>query len=189
MKRFSLILILHLTALIVTAQERAIYTDVSGSGAPILFLPGFTAPGSVWDATIDELAPNTQRIKVSYAGFNGNPAVEMPWYPAIKKELLKYIKTQELTELTIIGHSMGGMLALDLAAALPDRVKKLLIVDALTCMRCVMMPGVSAEAIQYETPYNQQMLQQNDSIRIAQAQMMSQNMTLKSDKVALLIKP
>ena len=54
----------------------------------------------------------------------------------------------------LIGHSMGGNLAAELAADLPERIGRVIIVDALPCMRCVMMPGVPAEAVSDDAPPN-----------------------------------
>ncbi|GAA5030355.1 alpha/beta hydrolase [Marivirga lumbricoides] len=188
MKKLKITLLMLLTSLLAAAQNPAIYTEKSGSGEVIFFLPGFTTPGSVWNESIDNLEGDFTSIKVSYAGFNGLPAIEMPWYPTIKKELLDYIRKEKIRKFSIVGHSMGGMLAMELATEVPEMVSKVILVDALPCMRALMMPGVPASAIQYESPYNKQMLQQNDSAIAATALMMSQNMTLNSEKVPLLTK-
>jgi len=188
MKKITLTIIFYLFVLLLAnAQNPAIYTEVSGEGEVVLLLPGFTSPGAVWDATIENFEKQYQSIKVSYAGFNGLPAIEMPWYETIKNELIAYIEESKFDKVKIIGHSMGGTLALDIAAAIPDKISALVIVDALPCMRAVMMPGVPAEALQYESPYNQQVLNQTDSARKAMAFMMSSNMTLDEEKVAQLV--
>lgn len=187
MKKITLTIVFYLFVLLASAQKPAIYTDEVGAGKVILMLPGFTTPASVWDETIANFKEPYHTIKVSYAGFNGLPAIEMPWYETIKQELIQFIQKKQLKDITIIGHSMGGMLAVDIAAALPDDVNTLILVDALPCMRAVMMPGVPAEALQYESPYNKQMLNQTDSARKAMAYMMSSNMTLNQEKVKQLV--
>ena len=188
MKKLALILSLISIQLLSHAQNPAIYPQVEGKGPVLMFLPGFTSPASVFDSTIHALEGDYQVIKVSYAGFNGHPAIGFPWYASIKKELIQYIREQGIEKLSIIGHSMGGTLAIDLAAELADVVDKLVLIDALPCMRALMMPGVPAEALQYESPYNEQILQQSDSGRLAMAKMMSMNMTNRADKVDLLVK-
>jgi pimeloyl-ACP methyl ester carboxylesterase len=188
MKTIRITLALLILTVNLLAQNPAIYLEKNGAGESMLFLSGFSAPAAVWDETIANLMGEFTMHKVSYAGFNGLPSIEMPWYETIKKELLQYIESQKMESIVIIGHSMGGMLALDLASEIPDKISKLIIVDALTCMRELMMPGVPNDAIQYETTYNNQMLKQNDSARKAMAYMMSANMTIKPDKVDLLAK-
>jgi pimeloyl-ACP methyl ester carboxylesterase len=81
---------------------------------------------------------------------------------------------------------MGGNLAVDLAAELGERVDKVVIVDALACMREVMMPGVRAEDLHYESPYNNQMLNMSEPDFLKTAGMMAQGMTTVTDKQDLI---
>ncbi|WP_299437575.1 alpha/beta hydrolase [uncultured Aquimarina sp.] len=187
MKNFRVTLILFAIVNLAFSQAPAITVEVSGNGNPILFLPGFTNPGSIWDETVTHLKGNHENHLISYAGFDGNAPIAMPWYDTIKKELITYIKKKKLTNVVIIGHSMGGNLAIDLAATLPNRIKNLVIVDSIPCMRELMMPGVPESQIQYESPYNKQMLAMNETQFKQTAMMMAQNMTNEKDKVDALL--
>lgn len=169
------------------SQAPAITVDVSGNGTPILFLPGFVTPGSVWNETVSHLEGNYQNHLISYAGFDGNTPIAMPWYDTIKKELIAYVKENKLIDVIIIGHSMGGNLALDIAASLPNSIKDLILLDSIPCMRELMMPGVSETQIQYDSPYNKQMLSMNEEQFAQTALMMAQNMTNKKEKVNTLL--
>lgn len=166
--------------------QPAIKVEKTGKGIPVLFLPGFMTPGSVWTETVKNLNGKYEAHLVSYAGFNGNAPIAMPWYATIKKELVDYVKINKLKNLKLVGHSMGGNLAIDLAAELDDVVDKVIIVDALACMREVMMPGVPAEALQYESPYNKQMLEMNTEAFEKSATMMAQGMTTVTEKQELI---
>jgi len=188
MKLFITSLTLLLFASSAFSQNAAIQIKKSGKGTPVLFLPGFTTPGSIWNETVSHLKSPTQAYIVSYAGFNGIAPIDTPWYPAIKAELIAYITKEKLSNLTIIGHSMGGNLAVDIAAAVPSKVSKLILVDAIPCMRELMMPGVTASQIQYNSPYNKQLLQMKDDAFQQMAMMMSGNMTMKQDYVDTLIR-
>ncbi|MGZ8504063.1 MAG: alpha/beta fold hydrolase [Flavitalea sp.] len=169
-------------------QPPAIKIQRSGKGMPVLFLPGFTTPGTVWNETIRNLPTGTEAFTVSYAGFNGMTPIDTPWYPALKQELIEFIEKENLSNLTIIGHSMGGNLAVDLAAALPSRISKLILVDAIPCMRELMLPGVPVEQIQYKNPYNDQQLKMADEPFKQMATMMAGNMTVNASKVDTLVK-
>ena len=88
----KLVLTLGLIVAIVAAvysQQNAIRVTKEGNGTPIIFLPGFTTPGSVWKETVKNLKGNYQSHLVSYAGFNGIAPIKMPWYESIKKETLQ----------------------------------------------------------------------------------------------------
>jgi pimeloyl-ACP methyl ester carboxylesterase len=172
----------------VYAQQNAIRVSKEGKGTPIIFLPGFTTPGSVWKETVKNLKGNYQAHLVSYAGFNGIAPIKMPWYETIKKETLQYIANEKLSEVIIVGHSMGGTLAVDIAAEIPGTVKKIVLVDALPCMRDLMMPGVSASQLSYDSPYNQQMLKQTAEGVAKNAKMMAEFMTMTKEKIDTLVK-
>lgn len=170
----------------VLAQNPAIHVEKIGKGTPVIFLPGYITPGSVWKETVQNLKGKYEAHLVSYAGFNGNAPIPMPWYATIKKELVDYIKTNKLTKVKLIGHSMGGNLAVDIAAEVGSAVDRIVIVDALACMRELMMPGVPAEALAYESPYNKQTLEQSAETFARNADMMAQGMTSVPEKQALL---
>lgn len=156
--------------------------ETVGQGKPIFYFPGFTTPGSIWKNTVEELNLERKSYLFSYAGFNGNDPIEMPWYSTIKNSIIKYIKENNMSDIIIIGHSMGGNLAVDIASELPNKVSKIIIVDALPCMREVMMPNVPAESLFYESPYNKQILDMDDQQYENMASMMASNMTSNTDK-------
>ncbi|MDY8137786.1 alpha/beta hydrolase [Aquimarina sp. 2201CG5-10] len=187
MKKFSITIVLFAIINFSFGQTSAITVEITGQGDPILFLPGFTNPGTIWNETVSNLEGDFQSYLVSYAGFNGNAPIEMPWYDTIKNELIDYIKNKDLKNIRIIGHSMGGNLAIDLAAAVPNKIKSLILVDSIPCMRELMMPGVTEDQIQYKSPFNQQMLAMNETQFKQTAMMMAQNMTNKKDKVTTLL--
>ena len=168
---------LVIAAVAALSQSHAIRVTRAGTGDPVIYLPGFTTPGSVWNETVKNVKGKFQSHLVSYAGFNGIAAIEMPWYPTIKQELLDYIEKEKLSNIRIIGHSMGGNLAVDIAAEISDKVNSIVLVDAIPCMRELMMPGVKAEQIQYKSPYNDQMLAMTDESFRQTARMMTEGMT------------
>ncbi|HBH25191.1 MAG TPA: alpha/beta hydrolase [Cytophagales bacterium] len=160
-----------------------VYIDKAGEGKPILFLPGFTTPGSVWDETIENLTGDYETYQVSYAGFNGLAPIDTPWYESIRRHLIEYVSQSGLTELTIVGHSMGGNFAVELAAELDEQVVGLILVDALPCMREVMMPGVPATSISYNSPYNNNMLAMSSADFEQFAANMARNMNYNESKM------
>ncbi len=185
MKKAGLIIALLFLARFAFTQP-AISVVKTGKGNPVVFLPGFTAPGSVWDETIKHLDGSHTSYTISYAGFNGLESIGTPWYDAIKQQLTTYIKNEKLSNITIIGHSMGGNLAIDLAAELTGQVAGLILVESIPCMRELMMPGVPAASLQYNSPYNNKLLAMPDEDFKKMAAAMSQNMTNTPSKVEAL---
>lgn len=170
----------------ITHKSNAFTVTKTGQGDPMLFLPGFTTPGTIWEDTIDALKLNKTSYTFTYAGFNGNAPIEMPWYDTVKNEIIDYVKANKLQNIIVVGHSMGGNLAIDITIALPNQISKLIIVDSLPNMRAVMMPNVPAENLIYDSPYNQQMLNMNDEQFKGMANMMASNMTNTNTKIDTL---
>lgn len=186
MKTLSLFFVLGFSTLLVQAQQ-AIKVEKTGKGEPTIFLPGFTCPGAVWDETIAQLKGKRQVFTVSYAGFNGIEPIGTPWYTVVREQLINYIKDADLKNVSIVGHSMGGTLALEVAAALPDKVTRIVAVDALPCLRELWMPGVSADQIAYDNPYSKQMLAMDAEAFKNNAAMIAGSMTNKEEKKPMLI--
>ncbi len=186
MKKTGIVIALLFLAQL-TFSQSAIHIEKKGNGNPIIFLPGFTSPGSVWDETIKNIKGSYECHIVSYAGFNGLESISTPWYNPIKNQLVEYIIQNQLSNLTLIGHSMGGSLAIDLASELQQQVVGLILVDAIPCMREVMMPNVPANSLQYDSPYNNQILNMSDEDFKNMAAGMCQYMTNEQSKVKMLI--
>lgn len=188
MKKFCLLLLGVFVAIATTYAQSSFQVKKSGKGDPVIFLPGFTCPGSVWDETIAHLNKKYESHVISYAGFNGLTPIKMPWYETIKKDIVAYIQANKLSNVRIVGHSMGGMLAIDLAAELPDNIRSVVAVDALPCLRELFMPGVPASSISYESPYNKQQLAATPEAIKQMATMMASGMTLNKEKTDALVK-
>lgn len=187
MRKQTLILLFFLAAGLANAQQKAFDVKITGAGQPVIFLPGFTTPGEIWDPTIEVMDKPFKSYQFTYAGFAGVPAIELPWYQTLSDQITAYMEKEDIKEAILIGHSMGGMLAIDLASAAPDRIEKMILVDALPCIREVIMPQYSADQIQYESPYSQQMIAMNDSAMRVTAGYMAQGMTNTPSKFGTLI--
>jgi pimeloyl-ACP methyl ester carboxylesterase len=188
MKKLCLLVFGILVALVAAYAQPSFHVKKSGNGDPVIFLPGFTCPGTVWDETIAHLNKQYECHVISYAGFNGLAPIKMPWYETIKKEMIDYIRAQNLSNVRIVGHSMGGMLAIDIASELPDNIRSVVAVDALPCLRELWMPGVPASSLKYESPYNKQQLAATPEAMKKTATMMASGMTLNKQKADSVLK-
>lgn len=175
MKKLLFTLVIIILSQLANAQD-AISVTKQGKGKPVILLPGFACPGEVWENTVKQLGAGFEFHIITYAGFGGVKPVDMPWYPKIKESVFSYIIKENLKDIIIIGHSMGGNIATEIAATLPVRCKKIILVDAIPCMREIMMPGVSAEQITYNNPYADGLLTMKDEAFLQNANTMAAGM-------------
>jgi N-formylmaleamate deformylase len=113
--------------------------EVVGTGPAILLLPGVASSGDVWQSTVEALQDKYQLHVFTLAGFAGVKPIPMQsWgegYLATQQQaILGYIAAQQLDKPIIIGHSLGGYLALALATTAPDQVGGVINVDGLPAL-------------------------------------------------------
>jgi pimeloyl-ACP methyl ester carboxylesterase len=113
--------------------------EVSGTGRPVILIPGLGCPGSIWQATVAHLAPTAQVHVLTLSGFAGRPPIDHPLVATVRTELAAYIRDRHLDHPVVIGHSLGGFLTYWLAATEPDLVGPVVAVDALPAIGA--MPG------------------------------------------------
>ena len=123
---------------------KVIDVKVTGQGRPVIFIPGLATPGAVWDDTVKHLRGKYQCHVVTIAGFGGLAPVKSDHLlDDVRDQLIAYVRAQKLEKPTIVGHSLGGNVALGFASHAPELAGDLVILDSLPFIAAVMMPGVT----------------------------------------------
>ncbi len=125
------------------AQE-PFQVKVTGHGQPMILIPGLSSSGEVWDSTVARYKDRFECHVLTVAGFAGAPRVPAPMLDRVRDGLADYIRKQKLDHPVIIGHSLGGFLALDLAVKYPDLPGRLVIVDSYPFLAAVADPHATA---------------------------------------------
>jgi len=153
------------------AAPTAFHAEVSGTGAPVILIPGLASSGEVWKQTAAHLCGPRQCHVLTLAGFAGQPAMkDGELLPAAEQQLADYIAANKLDKPTIIGHSLGGFLAMKLASDYPDKVGRLVIVDALPALGATQMPAATAEQLQAGAARLRDAMSQQDGASYAAGQ-------------------
>jgi len=122
----------------------------AGKAPDAILIPGLASSREVYAAEAKLLVPNHRLHLIQIAGFAGEPAgpnASGPILGPVVEQLHQYIVDNHLEHCPVIGHSMGGLLALMLADAHPGDAGKLLIVDALPFYGLVFNPNATVEAL------------------------------------------
>jgi pimeloyl-ACP methyl ester carboxylesterase len=121
-----------------------------GTAPDVLLLPGLASSRDVYASEAKILTTNYRLHLVQLAGFAGEPAgpnATGPILSPVVEQLHQYITDNHLQPIPVIGHSMGGLLALMLAQAHPEDVSKLLIVDTLPFYGLVFNPAATVDSL------------------------------------------
>ena len=181
-KIISLFVALCLSVLVFACDDQnAIQVEVSGFGQPILFLPGFTVPGEIWNPTVDQLKNKYQCHVVTLAGFGSTESIEFPWLPKVNESLENYIIDNKLEDVIIIGHSLGGTIATWLASRENSKISQLILVDALPAAGALMFPDFNPDNLSYDSAFNKQQLEMSQENFEQMAIGMSMGMSTNSE--------
>ena len=146
----TLIILLSLIFNKTLAQDVSITSRIVGQGEPVILIPGLTCDGSVWNETVDAIADNNECHIITLAGFANNKPIEnlnnVMYLDMMSDNIIKYLKSKNLKKPAIIGHSLGGFLALKIAIIEPQLSSKLIIVDALPYLPAMRNPSISEES-------------------------------------------
>lgn len=132
----------------VFAQTKSYPFEVSKTGKgkqAIIFIPGFASSGDVWNETKTVFEKDFTCYTLTMAGFAGVKPQPNPSFENWKNEIANYIKNNKIEKPILIGHSMGGGLALAIAADYPELIDKIVVVDALPCLAALSDPSFKSK--------------------------------------------
>ena len=108
-----------------------IFYAVKGEGSPLILIHGYGAGIWVWEKQIDVLSTfyRVYVLDVIGHGFSDRPTVEYTpdMYMVAFKDFMDGLGMEKAT---LIGNSMGGGIAWGMAVRFPDRVEKLILINA-----------------------------------------------------------
>ncbi len=104
----------------------------------ILFIPGFASSGEVWDTTKSKFEKEYTCYTLTMAGFAGVQPQSNSTFILWENAIANYIIDQNIKKPIVVGHSMGGVLAMAIASDYPDLLAKIVVVDALPCLSALM---------------------------------------------------
>ncbi len=91
----------------------------SGTGDPLLLIHGIGDTRAAWTTVVDPLSEQFDVIAVDLPGFGASkklPATETPTPDALARAVAAWMDAQDLDSVHVAGSSLGGWIALELAA-------------------------------------------------------------------------
>ena len=127
-----------------------ISVEVRGSGPDVVLIPGLSSSREVWNSTVGA-APGRRYHLVHLNGFAGAPvggAGEGPVAAPAAEEVARYVREAGLKKPALVGHSMGGTIAMMTAARHPDLPSRVMVVDMLPFLGGMFgPPGATPESV------------------------------------------
>lgn len=112
-------------------NERSIYYTTQGEGNPIVLLHGFLESSSIWESFVTEFGKRRQIICIDLPGHGKSETLaeehSMELMAEVVEQVLKELKVEKAD---LLGHSMGGYVALAFLEKNPEKVNKLILLNS-----------------------------------------------------------
>ena len=112
-------------------RDANIYYEVTGEGEPLLFIHGLVSTSAMWELQVPVFSTRYKVIAFDIRGFGQSDKPHGPYsigmFAADTAELMKSLG---LNSAHIVGLSLGGMVAFQLAIDAPEMCKSLVIVNS-----------------------------------------------------------
>jgi pimeloyl-ACP methyl ester carboxylesterase len=97
--------------------------------ASLIILHGFFASSRNWRQVAEKLAVRFHVYVLDMRNHGVSPHHDLMDYPAMTTDLLLFMDVHKLSTVSLLGHSMGGKVAMWFALNYPERLDKLIVVD------------------------------------------------------------
>jgi pimeloyl-ACP methyl ester carboxylesterase len=125
-------------------QNQPFSVTVIGTGKPMILIPGLESAGAIWDGAVSHYSSHHRMHVLTLAGFAGEPPVPGLRLQDVRDGIIRYARDNRLDHPVLVGHSLGGFLALWIAATAPDLVGPVVSVEGLPFLPALSDPSATA---------------------------------------------
>jgi len=107
------------------------YWDLGTSGPPVVLIHGLGASAEIWLRNIDTLAERHRIYVPDLIGFGRTDKPPAPYSTEHFTQFINdFLNVMKIERCSLVGHSLGGGIALQYILRFPGRVEKLVLVDS-----------------------------------------------------------
>lgn len=107
-----------------------LYSKIEGQGQPLVILHGFLGMSDNWKTLGTQFVAQGFQVHLLDLRNHGRSFHSDDFsYELMVQDVYAYCQTHQLTNIDIIGHSMGGKVAMLLATTYPDLIRKMIVAD------------------------------------------------------------
>lgn len=112
-----------------TGDAVTLHSQAYGSGPPVILLHGLLGSGNNLGALARQLGGGYKTLRVDLRNHGRSPHSISMNYPLMVADLLRFLDERNIEHCALVGHSMGGKVAMAMALLCPQRVAALVVVD------------------------------------------------------------
>lgn len=100
-----------------------------GAGTPVIILHGLFGFSDNWQTIAKNLADHHLVATLDLRNHGQSPHVFSHTYPEMAEDIKDFMESHWMFSAALVGHSMGGKVAMQMALSHPDMVERLVVVD------------------------------------------------------------
>jgi len=113
----------------ILADDARIDVQVDGTGDAVVLIHGFPLTRTIWETQASALASVARVIRIDLRGIGTSSVPDGPYLmETLASDVAAVLDALGVAQATIVGHSLGGYVALAFARMYTERVKKLVLV-------------------------------------------------------------
>jgi pimeloyl-ACP methyl ester carboxylesterase len=160
-----------------------------GEGPALVFIPGLVSGREAFTSTCEAFVDTHHCVLLQLPGFAGQPAinVEQGFMKTMTNDIIALLRSKHLNNVTLVGHSLGGVLSLKIGVEAPELVDKIVIVDSLPFRSALQNPAMTeAMALPQADMMRKQMNAVSDADYYKNAAMKLEGMSRSAERTELL---
>jgi esterase len=106
-----------------------LHTDITGQGQPLVLIHGLFGSYENLGVIARALHNEFQLINVDLRNHGRSPRADSMDYPQMAADVFETLDSLNIRQCAVLGHSMGGKVAMQMALSQPERVSKLILAD------------------------------------------------------------
>jgi len=145
------------------ANASAVGLVEKGQGPTLVFIPGLISGRETFTQTCEAFVMTHRCLLLDLPGFAGQKPIDVRhgFFSPVEQQIIRLLRDHHVSNATLVGHSLGGVLGMLIALDAPDLADRLVLVDSLPFYPATQNPALTAELMK---PQAEQMRAQMNAV-------------------------
>ena len=115
---------------VIVIDDQVVHYETFGRGRPVLFLHGWLGSWRYWMPTMEVISEDFRTYSFDFWGFGDSNKSGIVSISNFSDQVIRFLDAMGIEKVPLVGHSMGGMVALKTAVRYPDRISRVAAIGA-----------------------------------------------------------
>ena len=162
----------------------AVAVSELGQGPALVFIPGLNSGSATFSDTCAAFVATHRCLLLELPGFAGQPPTDVGegFLLPMRDEVIALLRESDISDATLVGHSLGGDLAMMIALEAPELARRLVLIDSLPFYAAIQNPRATADMMKPQAELMRAQMNAQSDAAYAQAAVTSTAGMTRSDE-------